>query len=1601
MAVSRRLQGYSGMRVDWPHLRSIESSTSADFDSTLRGLVTGLTNPYLIRGFDIIIPTASIPASQLVISVSDSAVLCSTATESGTILSVPVGTPNDQLNTANPNVIGAFQSGVPNYIALDYRRVSDTITIDQTSGWSPSEQIEYQRTTPIAQILQYRYIITTNGPGTNLPLYTIYLDNNGNVTDIEKDVTSLFRLGTGGANPNPGNSFNWGNLTNPQPGANPRQEWVNTYFAETTNPVTVQPGDYPQAFFLGDWSIKNLKQWMDAVMSRIKEITTSYYWYFNSAVPGGPGGGGNMGGALNLFDTYFDSIGSVMTGNGTINYNLVLETSIPTFGEYESQFTDPTILPGDSYVEGLTSGNIATLQAFNNSELIINSMTSAAFTFGETLYNRRLFRPLSTLWTLQDYPGVTNRLGWMQRKPNPTGAPININSWSFTNVEDSVDNVGLAYSLIDCVCASAHGFSVGDLVDTSGLVLSPPMTTPNGVVQIAQVVSPTEFIYLWPFLLTGTPSVSTAQAVEDEDIDRLPYMSAYTINSWSYLSTAITLNLGFSNFLAPNTQTGTTTLLSNTITGLTSTASLSLNMAVSGPNIPANSVITGIPSNTSVQISQTPTTPGAANVTFKQQIVVSGLVSTTNAPNGIYTVDGIGAGNNQINITAVSAPTGPATVAANAAVRLEIQSTLMTVEGVSPTQFNVNNAEALVFSDSQITYVVGSNSLPVLGIGSGPIQFDGVIAISTVLNPVLVTTITNDGAGNLTITTTTPHNLVTTPGPLVFEIYGNPANSIYITEYQNVSIQYVSPTIFKLLNTGIISGVSYTNPGNTQQTFVKFQNNPYPGPLQWTSDMIIKAVMGDLSFTIPQTAICATPAQDPNVDPLANKFNYNGQTGTAYIQDGEVAYIKLQRDLSVSNGAVYSTPGGGTINGSTIPLDIYGNPLQSGDFVMFAGENESQWIRIAGVRGTPVGTNSFSLVNDMNQTPSVTQRPAANGPLLYCKGVYSLVYVAKNWQVDVSADSYWIAMRRDNGSAISKMYLRNLELAQGEVRNINDGQDNNLLVYTGANTEAAIFPNYSVSTGGEWIFSQTLVVDSLVPLTQQVTFVTGPALGFQIGDKIVNTVGMTQYIFTVRQVMSQRTVVFNESIAVGISIGNGVQYQQVDFNIEDTDNLTVAERKEDRWASSINTVLNRPIYDESCFVQQINLANTSTIQSGSYIYTGPQNNPTALAWVMHGNVPVTVTIEDAPIVMPGGYSTVGPQAILVSIISGTFNDGDALYQNGSLTGNTITNPGNPPFLSPTLPGGYGPSGIEIVLPPNRRTQVIGSGYVIWPSNSIYRFSNDPVLTGEDLEVYINDTLRQATVDYAETFGGPTAKIQIIRDCPPNTRIRFRLRSSYGSAITQQSASISLQSAYNGGASIVEVTGRPLIMTAGNVNAGGDALEINGSISIYGGNANNGGIFSLGGDQLFVIGDESNKPAQVWTGLEAVKTQSGYTGSGWQRFSAAQTLTNNSGTVITGSAVAIPNFTAMRICITATARRSDGTHGVASFRIEGTFYVESGSVTAAGFPNAQNNGADGDGVNYAIAFAISGNTVVAFAYGANAGTTQWVLGIDYQQVSLSV
>jgi hypothetical protein len=1611
MAIKRRLSGYSGMRIDWPHIRSIESSVSNDFDSMLRGLMTGLNRPYLIRGFRMKIPPGVSDAQSLQIEVADSVVLHSSATESGTILSVPPGTTDETLDSNNNRIIGSFQNGVVNYISLDYRRTTDTTTTDQTAGWSASQKLEFQRSVPIGKILDYKFIITTSGFSTNLPLYTVKTTSTGSVEYITKCSTNFFRLGSGGPNPNPANLFEFGNIVNPETGT--RREWIDST-SSSGNPVTVVPGDIATAFDLGDFSIKNFKDWMDAVMTRIREITGSSYWYTDGNMPVD---------AITLKNLWWDTIGSALTGVGSLSYNLILESGSPQIGYWQSFGTDSSILPGDSYVEGFTSRTKATLSRFNKNQLVINSLTSAAFAYGETLWNRRLFRPIANEYNLTDFENGDYTWGVLNKQPTVAGSTVNVSSWFYTNTEsDSGD--GLSYSTISITTASAHGFTAGDFVKISGLVLSgstsdtkfwPGSSGAPAVAQIKKITSTTSFEYVVPYPQNGTP-IASSGTVQLAGTNCHPYVPKFEITEWSYVGTAVTVVAENNNFVSPVALSGSIISGSYNITGLSSTDDIKINMEVSGTGIQSGSVVTKILSSSSVEISETATaTNASASLSFKDRIWVIGLSAVTDAPNGVWTVDSVGPGQDEVNFTATLAPTGTATLSSGSHVKPDVHTIrALKVTGSTTDQFNVTDLTAYCVDETKIQYLIGPSGLPELQDVTGGLIFDGVVAESTVLDPVQVLQISNTDANEISVTTDGEHGYTTTAGPITFTIYGNSTDSVYIRTYADVSLEYVDDYNFRITGSRVpfagppSAEPTYINSGLSDPTFVRYQDNPYPGPVAWDADMYVKGIIGDKYFRIPLEAVAYTTAEDEDGSPLANQFNTNGQTGTVYLQDGEVAYIKFDRDEYVSFEAIWSTTGGGgSFISATAPLDKDGNYLVAGDFVKFEDEDETKWIRIAGTTGTEITANSFAVVSDNGQSPNSTQRPAKSGKLVYCKGSYNKIYVRKHYLVEPSANIYWLAFRRDNQSNTSKVYLKGLELEAGEVRQVEDNQSTNMLQYIGALNEGSVNPNYSVSdTTGDYQYVQQMEVSYVDTKTRMITFSESTVRGIQKGDRIRYASGSTFYYYNVKQPISSRSAIVVEDVST-LPLSGTVDFYTENKNILDQDNLTKALRKEDRELGEIQTAYNRPVYDESVYIQQMNLSGAGIILSGSYIYIGSQNNPDALAWVLHGTTSQLETIEGVN-TLPGGHVTVGPNSILVHFIGNSteanrnFDHGTAVYQNGSLTGFTVDNLGDAAFLAPSIYGDSSGGGVEIVLPPNKRTQIRGEDYVVWGAHSTYKATSNPETTGEDLLVIVNDSIREAGIDYTETFGGPKAKIQFIRTLPPNSRIRFRTLATFGSVLASKSSDISLQLAYNGGATIIEAAGVPVEITAYNVLGGETSLINRGSILMNGGSSAAGGIFNENTDKSFVIGNENDKPKEIWAGTEGIKTHDSHPGSAVVRKTAAQTVTGPSATIITGSEVTIPDLTTFRIKVSATARRSDASFGAASFTMEGTFYRDDSlAVTgpqAAGSPISVINGADGSGVAYAIAFGIFGNDVVTAVYGDVGNTVQWVLSIEYQGVS---
>jgi len=301
MAVQRRVNWISQQRVDVPDVRSIESAASNDFDQLIQAFVTGTSQGYVLRGFEIAM-TGAIggAASGLNLIVDPGALMHISASQSGTIFMVPTGTANQQLNSAtNTTVTGAFTPNAINYVGIDYSRYIDPTTDAQVYIWDPTTNSETSLVAPRAQILEYDIIIsTTVWPSNVLPIAIVTTDPGNNVLSITDSRWLLFRLGTGGTNPNPFYVYPW--TAQPE--------------GRTENPPT-STSDAVNPFEGGDKMLMNLKDWMNAVMSSLLEIKGTTYWY-------------SMGAGGSISNLREDLGNTVVTGAGSIAHG-VLPNTIP------------------------------------------------------------------------------------------------------------------------------------------------------------------------------------------------------------------------------------------------------------------------------------------------------------------------------------------------------------------------------------------------------------------------------------------------------------------------------------------------------------------------------------------------------------------------------------------------------------------------------------------------------------------------------------------------------------------------------------------------------------------------------------------------------------------------------------------------------------------------------------------------------------------------------------------------------------------------------------------------------------------------------------------------------------------------------------------------------------------------------------------------------------------------------------------------------------------------------------------------------------------------------------------------------------------------
>lgn len=295
MAVLGRLLLGSAERLDLPDMLSIESYVAGDFKYLMQSFV-GSDKPQVLKGFDIINPQDSIGTEAVSIRIADSVVYYPASQAGSFYFGLEEGNTNAQPLTPE------LRKNATNFIYLTFTTF-DTAR-DSRAFWDPDqnggEGGEFSQDINTESVLSVEVNVSTSTfPEDTIPVAKVVVGPTV-ITSIQDCRDMMFRLGTGGLNPDPFANYEF-------------RELPSAPYARNEPATTMNSAFDPNPFQGGDKNIQSLKEWMDVVMTLFKEITGNTYWY-QSTTSGGVT-------PPNVNDIFHDALGSTLKSKGEWQYD--------------------------------------------------------------------------------------------------------------------------------------------------------------------------------------------------------------------------------------------------------------------------------------------------------------------------------------------------------------------------------------------------------------------------------------------------------------------------------------------------------------------------------------------------------------------------------------------------------------------------------------------------------------------------------------------------------------------------------------------------------------------------------------------------------------------------------------------------------------------------------------------------------------------------------------------------------------------------------------------------------------------------------------------------------------------------------------------------------------------------------------------------------------------------------------------------------------------------------------------------------------------------------------------------------------------------------
>jgi hypothetical protein len=366
MAVLGRLLISSAERLDLPDLLSIDSYSAGDWKYFMDTLV-GEDTPYIIKGFDVINPGLAIGTQNISINIADSAMYYPGSGAGSFFYGLPAGSPSAQ------PLVPSLVLNATNYVYLTFTTAATAE--DTRAFWDPDanggQGDEFTQEVNTESVIQVQVNVSTGSFPDNTVPVAIVVVGPTSISSIEDARPMMFRLGTGGIDPNPSNRFAWPAIP-------------STMYEQMETPITITSFSQPNPFQGGDKNITSLKQWMDAVMSQLANIAGTQYWYEDNATF-------SLVSLFNDLNITFYSKGkyehsSSVPGELTLTENLVVKSA----NSPQDIIIQPgTIIIPDEYVAYITLNSAQPVNSLNqpvlwtNGSLYLNTPNGSIGYFSE------------------------------------------------------------------------------------------------------------------------------------------------------------------------------------------------------------------------------------------------------------------------------------------------------------------------------------------------------------------------------------------------------------------------------------------------------------------------------------------------------------------------------------------------------------------------------------------------------------------------------------------------------------------------------------------------------------------------------------------------------------------------------------------------------------------------------------------------------------------------------------------------------------------------------------------------------------------------------------------------------------------------------------------------------------------------------------------------------------------------------------------------------------------------------------------------------------------------------------------------------------------